>query len=167
MNGNKSDYCMSYTGVRQGENLLPLSFSLNINDFENFSVHTNVNPVTVTDEITGTYLKILLLLYADDTLIIANDAESLQTSLTHLSEYCQKWKLTINIEKTKIMVFSKTQWKGNFIFQYEGKDLEIVQEYYYLGVIFNYNGPFVKNRKDVYEQAQIVCEDAVYSLIYL
>ena len=52
------------------------------------------------------------------------------------------------------MVFLKTQSKGNFIFQYERKDLEIVQEFKYLGVIFNYNGSFVKNRKHVYEQAQ-------------
>ena len=59
------------------------------------------------------------------------------------------------------MVFSKTQWKGNFIFQYEGKDLEIVQEFKYLGVIFNYNGSFVKNRKHVYEQAQ----RAMFSLL--
>ena len=161
MNGNKSDYFMSYTGVRQGENLSPLLFSLYINDLENFLVHKNVNPVAVTDEITGTYLKIFLLLYADDTIIIANNAESLQTSLTHLSEYCQKWKLTINIDKTKIMVFSKTQWKGNFILQYEGKDLENVQELKYLGVIFNYNGSFVKNRKHVYEQAQ----RAMFSLL--
>ena len=36
MNGNKSDYFMSYRGVRQGENLLPLLFSLYINDLENF-----------------------------------------------------------------------------------------------------------------------------------
>ena len=93
--------------------------------------------------------------------MIANDAESLQTSLTHLSEYCQKWKLTINIDKTKIMIFSKTQWNGNFKFQYEGRDLEIVQEFKYLGVIFNYNGSFVKNRKHVYEQAQ----RAMFSLL--
>ena len=52
------------------------------------------------------------------------------------------------------MVFSKTQSKGDFIFQYEGKDLEIVQEFKYFGVIFNYNGSFIKNRKHVYEQAQ-------------
>ena len=46
-------------------------------------MHKNVSPVTATDEITGKYLKIFLFLYADDTLIIANDAQSLQTSLTH------------------------------------------------------------------------------------
>ena len=50
MNGNKSDYLMSYTGVRQGENLSPLLFSLYINDLENFLVHKNVNPVAVADE---------------------------------------------------------------------------------------------------------------------
>ena len=78
-------------------------------------------------------------MYADDTIIIANVAESVQTSLTHLSEYCQQWKLTINIDKTKIIVLPKTQWKDNFIFQYEGKDFEIVQELKYLGVIVNHN----------------------------
>ena len=61
-----------------------------------FLVHTNVNPVTVTDEITGTYLKIFLLLYANNTIIIANDSE----------KYCEKWKFTTNIDKTKIMVFN-------------------------------------------------------------
>ena len=110
INGNKSDYYMSYTGVRQGENLSPLLFSLYIKDLENFLVHKNVNSVTVTDDIPGTYLKIFLNLYADDTIIIAYDAESSQTSLTHLSEFRQKWELSINIDKTKIMVFSKTQW---------------------------------------------------------
>ena len=84
-------------------------------------------------------------------------AESLQTSLTRLSEYCQKWKLTINIDKTKIMVFSKTQWKGNFIFQYEGKDLETVQEFKYLGVIFNYNRSFVNTENTCMSRLKEPC----------
>ena len=50
--------CHIQWGVKQGENLSLLLFSLYINDLENFLVHKNVNPVTVTDEITGTYLKI-------------------------------------------------------------------------------------------------------------
>ena len=100
---------MSYTGVRQEENLSPLLFSPYINDLENFLVHKNVNPVTVTDEITGTYLKIFFTF------------ESLQATLTNLSEYCQKLKSTINSDKTKIVVFSKTQWKGHFIYQNDGK----------------------------------------------
>ena len=58
MNGNKSDYFMSYTGARQGENLSPLLSSLYINDIENISVHKNVSPVAINDEITGTNLKI-------------------------------------------------------------------------------------------------------------
>ena len=59
IDGNKSDYFMSYTRVRQGENFSPLLFSLHNNDLENFLVHKNGNPVTVTDEITGTYLNVL------------------------------------------------------------------------------------------------------------
>ena len=54
MNGNKSDYFMS-VGVRQGENLSPLLFTLYINDLENFMVDKNVNPVTVTRDLTYVY----------------------------------------------------------------------------------------------------------------
>ena len=70
---------------------------------------------TVVDISVLRVSNILLLLYADDTIFIA-DAEPLPTSLAHLSHYCQKWKLTITNDKTKIMVFSESQWKGNFIF---------------------------------------------------
>ena len=35
-NGAKSNYFSCYTGVRQGENLSPLLFSLFINDMESF-----------------------------------------------------------------------------------------------------------------------------------
>ena len=37
----------------------------------------------------------------------SNTSEGLQNGLSILSEYCSKWKLTVNIDKTKIMVFRK------------------------------------------------------------
>ena len=52
-------------------------------------------------------LKLYLLLYADDIVIFSNTSEGLQNGLDILSEYCSKWKLTVNIDKTKIMVFRK------------------------------------------------------------
>ncbi len=52
-------------------------------------------------------VKLFLLLYADDIIMFADSAEGLQNSLNILSDYCQKWKLTVNKEKTKIMVFRK------------------------------------------------------------
>ena len=52
-------------------------------------------------------MKIFVLLYADDTVIMANDAESLQKNLHHLSEYCDMWNLSVNTDKTKIVIFFK------------------------------------------------------------
>ena len=50
-------------------------------------------------------LKLYLLLYADDIVIFSNTSDDLQKGLDVLSDYCQRWKLSVNTEKTKIMVF--------------------------------------------------------------
>ena len=48
-----------------------------------------------------------LILYADDSVLFAENADDLQRNLNVLHEYCQKWKLTVNTMKTKVMVFRK------------------------------------------------------------
>ena len=52
-------------------------------------------------------VKMFMLLYADDIVLFGNSAEQLQDSLNLLSNYCKRWKLTVNINKTKVMVFRK------------------------------------------------------------
>ena len=52
-------------------------------------------------------VKMFMLLYADDIVFFGNSAEQLQDSLNLLSNYCKRWKLTVNINKTKVMVFRK------------------------------------------------------------
>jgi hypothetical protein len=44
--------------------------------------------------------KMFLILYADDIVIFANRCIELQNSLDALYEYCCKWKLVVNSEKT-------------------------------------------------------------------
>ena len=48
---------------------------------------------------TENVLKLLVLLYADDTLILADSSENLQKSLHNLSLYCKKWHLNVNENK--------------------------------------------------------------------
>ena len=50
-------------------------------------------------------LKLYLLLYADDIVILAESREGLQEGLDILAEYCKIWKSTVNKDKTKIMIF--------------------------------------------------------------
>jgi hypothetical protein len=42
-----------------------------------------------------------------------------------MSEYCNFWKLGVNIEKSKVMVFSRGQLPRVINFLYNGKQMEI------------------------------------------
>jgi len=76
-------------------------FSLFLNDIE-LHLQENINVVIDIDQIA-----VYLLLFADDAALISDTREGLHKSLDCLFEYCCKWKLTVNVEKTKIMVFRK------------------------------------------------------------
>jgi hypothetical protein len=60
------------------------------------------------------YLILFILLYADDTALLAETANDLQTQLDAFYEYCNLWKLKVNADKTKVMVFENNEKrKGN------------------------------------------------------
>lgn len=50
-------------------------------------------------------LEFLILLYADDTVILSDNEEDFQNSLNSFASYCKEWKLKINETKTKIIIF--------------------------------------------------------------
>jgi hypothetical protein len=58
-------------GVRQGENLFPFLFALYINDIEEFFENRNISSLHMIDEMNdnllGVFIKLFILLYADDT----------------------------------------------------------------------------------------------------
>ena len=42
------------------------------------------------------YLEMYVMLYADDTIIMSNNAESFQACLNTFHTYCIDWRLTVN-----------------------------------------------------------------------
>jgi len=151
--GQQSEFFCSYVGVRQGENLSPLLFSLYVNDLEQFLHQKGNDYITFNMDICEQYLKLLVLMYADDTVIFANNATELQKALDNLEEYCTEWKLKVNCQKTKVTVFGNSKSKReNFSFTYMGNPIEIVDSFKYLGVIFNFNGNFHKWKKELSNQ---------------
>ena len=85
-----------------------------------------------------------VLLYADDTIVMAETPDELHYALNAVYNYCSLWKLTVNTSKTKIVIFSRGKVRNvpTFLF---GKDtLEVVDDYTYLGTTFNFNGNFKK-----------------------
>ena len=96
-----SDLFSCDVGLLQGEILSPFLFSLFLNDIELY-LQENIN-----DGIDIEHLKLYLLLFADDAVLFSETREGLQNSLRSLENYCNKWNLTVNVEKTKIVVFRK------------------------------------------------------------
>ena len=125
-------------GVRQGDNLSPLLFSLFINDFEEFlspkydgliSIDELYSNTIINEEIQ-TFLKLFVLLYADDTIIMAEKHEELQKALKATVDYCKLWKLKIYIDKTKIIRFSKRKPRNTpQPFLLNNEPVEIVDTY--------------------------------------
>ena len=105
------------------------------------------------------YSNIFLLMYADDTIIMAESPSELQAALNAHYQYCQTWELEVNTTKTKVVVFSRGKCRSNkHIFSFGSKKLETVDEYVYLGVKFNYNGKFNKSN-------QYICEKGTKAML--
>ena len=81
---------------------------------------------------------VCLLLYADDLVLISESPEELQEMLNVLDKWCKKWQISINCSKSKIVHYRKQNIeKTNFKFAIDGKPLEIVNRYKYLGIILD------------------------------
>ena len=161
-NGQLSHAFPCNIGVRQGENLSPLLFALYLNDFERFvSRHyAGLEDLAVettdalSDDDVEVFFKMYVLLYADDTIVMAESAEELQKALDAIKTYCTLWKLTVNTSKTKVVIFSRGKVRRKPIFKFGDDPLEICDDYIYLGTQFNYNGSFVKAQKKQITQAR-------------
>ena len=107
LNGVMSEYFNCEKGVRQGENLSPLLFSLYLNDLESFLESKNGSgiEIAINNENAELYIKPFAILYADDTILMSDDEKHFQNLLNYFAEYCKKWHLKIDISKTKIMIF--------------------------------------------------------------
>ena len=155
INNETSAFFPSEFGVRQGENLSPLLFSLYLDDLENFIISGGVDSIDLeirTNELF-VYIKLLILLYADDTIIFSNDKENFQKALDNFYEYCAIWKLKINFIKTNVVIFN-SRTSRNMMFTLGGQNITIKDTYKYLGVIFSKSGSFLNARKHIVEQAK-------------
>ena len=150
-----SGFFISNIGVRQGENLSPILFSIYLNDLEGF-LEQNRNfgiPVECLTEELYFFLKIGVLLYADDTVFLAENENDLQICLDLFNEYCRIWKLKVNHSKTKVVIFGARN-TSRFSFKLGESFIEITENYKYLGIYFSKSGSFLSAKKNIVEQAK-------------
>ena len=104
----KSDYFNCDMGVRQGK---MYSFSIchglkrSPMFFENASLHGLETVSNCIEDKLNIYLKLFALLYAEDTVLMAETHDDLQNILNKFGEYCNTCRLKANTDKTKVIVF--------------------------------------------------------------
>ena len=161
-NSVPSEFFSISIGVRQGENLSPVLFSLFLNDMQDFlakdltgletiigeSVQANMD-----DNYVNNLLKLFLLLYADDTIIFSETASGIQKGLSSIKNYCDNWKLKLNASKCKIVIFSRGKVRKFPIFTIGEDTVEVVSSFLYLGLKLNYNNHMTIAHKDLYDRA--------------
>ena len=131
-------------GVPQGSILGPLLFLLYINDID-YKLHN-----------CG------IKLYADDTVLyvsadrLVDACNKLQSNLEELAQWCTLNRLSINVKKTKCMVFGSRRFTKitNLPFLKLGSDtLHYAHNYKYLGVILDRELNFQLHLKNIYQLA--------------
>jgi hypothetical protein len=51
-------------------------------------------------------VKLFTILYANDTVLLAESVAELHSELNYFYEYCEKWNLKVNTNKSKVMFLS-------------------------------------------------------------
>ena len=143
-----TDFFTCSAGVQQGSVLSPLLFNIFVNDIgEALSDTTQFSGVNIG------ILKILYLLYADDLTLVSHSRIGLQRLLNNLFQYCCKWKLKVNLDKSNIIVFRRGgRLKQYEKWYYDNEPMSVTSSQSYLGVVFSWSGSWFQAQKTLSEQ---------------
>ena len=103
---------MRYWGATRRK-LTPFLFAVFLSDLEDYLCSHSMTDLQTLSmkclENLRLYIRVLLfvLLYADDTILLAESESDLQNSLNVFEDYRSLRKLKVNVEKTKILIFTK------------------------------------------------------------
>jgi hypothetical protein len=111
-------------GVKQGCHLSPTLFGICIDKLEHcFEAADCIGPTLAS-------IVIILLLYA---ILMARNPYDLNKQLKILKDLCSSTRMTVNIDKTKVMIIKSQNITYNS-FIYDDNSLEEVPSYKYLGI---------------------------------
>ena len=140
VNGFLSDKISPIAGVPQGSVLSPLLFLIYVNDLPN--PHHRQNSKSQ---------------FADDTALWAASknvqfaAKRLRKDLRKLAKWCAKWRIKLNPEKTKVIIFSRSSLarKSEPILKLYGERLKIYPQVKFLGITFDSKLTFEKHFEEI------------------
>ncbi len=98
INKLETDWFRCESGVRQGDVLSTTLFSIFINDLAKEIKDMDIG-IPIGE------LKLCILLYADDIVLLSENERDLQSMLDKLNEWCVKWHMKVNETKTNVIHF--------------------------------------------------------------
>jgi hypothetical protein len=130
VNGRLGSEIQTHRGTRQGSELSPLLFGLFMD-----LLHELIKlQVPGSGPVIGD-LKVPELMYADDVTLLAWDHSTSQQLLDCLSLFCTLFDMTVNLDKTHVVVFRQQGDAGPTTpLLYRGQPLQFVESCRYLGV---------------------------------
>ena len=160
--GTISELFTCGTGTRQGCMISPFLFICYIDELVKQATSNNCKGVFIDEN----YSDINMLLYADDVVIVGDRIGHIQRLLDNLAEYCLKWGLRVNMDKTKFMVFRNGGiLKNNEKVYYNGSRIQPCTYYKYLGVVMSTRLSWTPAQKNLSQQAE-KCMSIVSKLNY-
>ena len=96
-----------------------------------------------------TFSSLYSIIWADDLIMFSESEDGLNDLLKELSVFTEENNMSVNIDKTKAMIFNKTGkfMKRNFI--YKNSKIETVREYKYLGFLLVLSGSITPGLHDL------------------
>lgn len=132
-NYTRSEYIQSTVGLKQGCLASPILFCFFIDELERCLSENDIKGIQLHPDT----FQVFLLMFADDIALMSDTVKGLQSQLNVLSEFCNKYMLSVNVTKTKIVVFKKGGVLArNEKWTYKNTYLEVVSSFCYVGLKF-------------------------------
>ena len=132
-NGEFSEYFECPIGLKQGCLLSPRLFLIFISEVSRAINLTCSSGI----QFLSNFNIIHHLFWADDIILVSDTPQGLQDKLNVLEKQSKRLGITVNLDKTKIIVFRKGGFLSRFEKWYYGANpVEVVNSYTYLGFVF-------------------------------
>lgn len=131
-------------GVKQGCVLSPTLFNLFLSDLPSLFNSLEMDaPKLLSHAVTS-------LFWADDLAVMSTSARGLQLAMDNLKSYCDINELSVNLNKTKFMVFNRSgKLLKNTTLCYGNSQIDLVPNFIYLGIRFSASGSWNEALKDL------------------
>ena len=135
-------------GVKQGCILSPNLFNIFLSDLQEITETPQCESIEITSNLHSGCL-----IWADDLLLLSKSEAGLKNMLAALNTYTEKNGMTLNIKKTKVMIFNKGGRHIRRNIYFGDNRIETTRQYKYLGFMITPSGEITTGLKDLKDRA--------------